>query len=174
MFTEGLGLTSTVEVCGVTQLPTEAVVLNVTVTGALVVLVNVPEIVAPLPLAGIPVTATVLSLVQLKEAAPLVLVVTILLMASPLQMVCEEGDIPVTPPSNTVNVAFALKAHPYGSVMSYVSVCVPAAGSNTPAVTPVPEKLPPAGVAVNVTGAVEHTSADAKLIGFAPHTIVIV
>ena len=111
-FTEGLGLTRTVEVCGVTQLPTDAVVLNVTVTGALVVLVNVPEIVAPLPLAAIPVTADVLSLVQLKVAAPLVLVVTILLMASPLQIVCDEGEIPVTPPSNTVNVAFVLKAHP--------------------------------------------------------------
>lgn len=116
VFTEGLGLTNTVEVCGVTQDPTEAVVLNVTVTGALVVLTNVPLIVALLPLAAMPVTAEVLSLVQLKVAVPFVFVVTMFAMASPLQIVCDEGEIFVMPPSNTVNVAFVLKAHPYGSV----------------------------------------------------------
>ena len=40
------------------------VIVNVTSTGALVVFVNVP-LIFPLPLAAIPVTATVLSLVQL-------------------------------------------------------------------------------------------------------------
>jgi len=50
---------------------------------------------------------------------------------------------------------------------------VPAAGSNTFPVTPVPEKVPPAGLAVNVTGAVEHTNADAKVMGLAPHITVI-
>ena len=60
----GVGLTRTVAVIGVPEQPlAEGVIVNVTVTGALVVLVRVPEI-SPEPFAAIPVTPAVLSLVQ--------------------------------------------------------------------------------------------------------------
>ena len=68
----GVGLTNTVavNVAGAAQpLASSGVMVNVTVTGDVVVLVNVPLIV-PVPLAAIPVTATVLSRIQLYDAAP--------------------------------------------------------------------------------------------------------
>ena len=61
---KGDGLTKTVAVVGVPVQPLAlGVIVNVTVTGAAVVLVSVP-LMFPLPLAAIPVTATVLSLVH--------------------------------------------------------------------------------------------------------------
>ena len=61
----GVGFTSTVAVIGVPGQPLAVgVMVKVTVTGALVVFVNDP-LILPEPLAAIPVTATVLSLVQL-------------------------------------------------------------------------------------------------------------
>ena len=61
----GVGLTNTVAVIGdPTQLLTDGMMVKVTVTGALVELVKFP-LMFPLPLAAIPVTETVLSLVQL-------------------------------------------------------------------------------------------------------------
>ncbi len=61
----GVGLTSTVAVIGVPVQPLAlGVIVKVTVTGALVVLVNVP-LILPVPLAAMPVTAVVLSRVQL-------------------------------------------------------------------------------------------------------------
>ena len=61
----GVGFTTTVAVIGVPAQPLAVgVIVKVTVTAALVVLVSVPDIL-PAPLAAIPVTATVLSLVQL-------------------------------------------------------------------------------------------------------------
>ena len=61
----GVGFTNTVAVIGVPeQLLAVGVIVNVTVTGAFVVLVKVPEI-FPLPLPAMPVTPAVLSLVQL-------------------------------------------------------------------------------------------------------------
>ena len=61
----GVGLTSTVAVIGVPgQLLAVGVIVNVTVIGALVVLVKLP-LMFPLPLAAIPVTEAVLFLVQL-------------------------------------------------------------------------------------------------------------
>ena len=60
----GVGFTSTVAVIGVPgQLFAVGVIVNVTVTGALVVLVNEP-LILPEPLAAMPVTVPVLSLVQ--------------------------------------------------------------------------------------------------------------
>ena len=60
----GVGLTNTVAVVvGPTQLLAVGVIVNVTVIGAKVVLVNEP-LILPAPLAAIPVTVTVLSLVQ--------------------------------------------------------------------------------------------------------------
>ena len=61
----GLGFTSTVAVIGVPeQLVVVGVIVNVTVTGAVVVFVNVP-LILPDPLADIPVIEVVLFLVQL-------------------------------------------------------------------------------------------------------------
>ena len=61
----GVGLTNTVAVIGAPGQPLAVgVMVNVAVIGALVVLVRVPEI-FPTPLPAIPVTPTVLSLVQL-------------------------------------------------------------------------------------------------------------
>jgi hypothetical protein len=63
-FTVGVGLTVTVAVVfGPTQVPDVGVITNVTVTGAVVVLVSVP-LMLPLPLAAMPVAAAVLFLVQ--------------------------------------------------------------------------------------------------------------
>ena len=62
--TFGVGFTSMVAVIGVPAQPfAEGVIVKVTVTGAAVVLVRVP-LISPLPLAAIPVTETVLSLVH--------------------------------------------------------------------------------------------------------------
>ena len=59
------GFTNTVAVIGVPgQLLAEGVIVNVTVIGAAVVLVNAP-LILPEPLAAIPVTVATLSLVQL-------------------------------------------------------------------------------------------------------------
>ena len=87
----GIGFTTTVAVIGVPGQPLAVgVIVNVTVTAALVVLVSVPEI-FPAPLAAIPVTATVLSLVQLY-VVPLTLPLrTIVCIAVPEQLVCEDG-----------------------------------------------------------------------------------
>ena len=60
----GVGFTNTVAEMGVPGHPfADGVMVNVTVTGALVVFVNVP-LMSPEPLAAIPVTEPVLSLVQ--------------------------------------------------------------------------------------------------------------
>lgn len=63
--TDGDGFTSTVEVWLLSQPLTLAVVVKVTVCGVLVVLTNEPEMVLVVPLAAMPVTAAVLSRVQL-------------------------------------------------------------------------------------------------------------
>jgi hypothetical protein len=88
----GVGFTNTVAVIGAPGQPLAVgVIVKVTNTGALVVLFNNPEMLLPLPLAGIPVTKTVLSLVQLKvvpETAP-VNCIGIILVSE--QIVCDDG-----------------------------------------------------------------------------------
>ena len=64
--------------------------VKVTVTGALVVLVNVP-LIFPVPLPAIPVTEPVLSLVQLNTVPVTFPLNMIEVIAKPLQLVCEEG-----------------------------------------------------------------------------------
>jgi hypothetical protein len=66
------------------------VMVNFTVTGALVVLVSVP-LIFPEPLAAIPVTVDVLSLVQLKVVPATLLLNTIFVMGIPEQIVCDRG-----------------------------------------------------------------------------------
>ena len=65
-------------------------IVNVTVTGAVVVLVSVP-LILPVPLAAIPVTATVLSLVQAYVVPAVHCSSTIVWIATPEQLVCEAG-----------------------------------------------------------------------------------
>ncbi len=91
----GIGFTTTVAVIDGPIQVTPAlvklgVIVKVTVTGALVVLVNVP-LILPAPLAPIPVTATVLSLVQLYTVPATLPVSAIVVIAEPEQIVCEEG-----------------------------------------------------------------------------------
>ena len=71
--------------------PDCGVIVKFTVTGAFVVLVSEPLIGEPVPLAAIPVTATLLSLVQLKTVPGNVLDKTIGSIEAPEQMICEDG-----------------------------------------------------------------------------------
>ena len=65
--------------------------LKVTVTGPTVVLVSVP-LILPEPLAAIPVTATLLSLVQLYTVPGIALPDnTIVVIAVPEHIICEDG-----------------------------------------------------------------------------------
>ena len=82
--TVGVGFTATVAVIAAApgHAPILGVMVNVTVTKALVVFVRTPAI-SPLPLAAIPVTVPVLFLVQLNVAEGVVLVSAIVVMAVP-------------------------------------------------------------------------------------------
>lgn len=86
----GAAPTVTVAVTGVPGQPfATGVMVNVTVTGLVVVLVNVPEI-FPVPLAAMPVAVVVLSLVQLN-VVPLTLPVITIGVIAPEQTVCTAG-----------------------------------------------------------------------------------
>ena len=65
-------------------------IVNVTVTGALVVFVSDPPI-SPVPLAAIPVAVPVLSLVQLKMVPATLPDRIIFEIREPEQIVCDEG-----------------------------------------------------------------------------------
>jgi hypothetical protein len=90
--TVGLGLTVIVAVAVVElkhPAPEEAAMVNVVVCATLVVLVRVPEMGEPVPLAAIPVRLMLLSLVQLNVVPDtlLGLVIAIFVMADPEQIV---------------------------------------------------------------------------------------
>jgi len=83
----GVGFTSTVAVIGAPgQLFIDGVMVKVTVMGAAVVFVNAP-LMSPEPLAAIPVTVTVLFLVQANVAPIVVLEFTIVVIVAPEQIV---------------------------------------------------------------------------------------
>ena len=83
----GVGLTSTVAVIAVPLQPlADGVIVKVTVTGALVVLIRVPEIL-PVPDAPIPITVARLSLLQLYVALFTTPVTTIVVIGVPEQIV---------------------------------------------------------------------------------------
>ena len=83
----GVGLTSTVAVIGAPAQPLAVgVIVKVTVTGAFVVLVSAP-LILPAPLAAIPVTVTVLSLVQLYTVPATLPLITIVVIVAPEQIV---------------------------------------------------------------------------------------
>src|SRR5258706_591872 len=87
----GVGFTKTVAVIGApSQLLAVGVMVNVTVTGALVVLVNVP-LILPAPLAANPVTATALSLVQLNVVLATLPDNTIVVIGLAEHLVCDAG-----------------------------------------------------------------------------------
>ena len=89
--TVGFALTVTVAVVEVLEHPAAvvAVMVKVVVCEILVVLVKVPEIVGPVPLAVIPVRSVVLSLVQLNVVPDTILglVITIFAIGDPEQTV---------------------------------------------------------------------------------------
>ena len=83
----GIGLTTTVAVMAVPVQPfAVGVILNITVTGAAVVFVNVP-LISPAPPAAMPVTDTVLSLVQLNTVPVTLPVNTMVVRDEPEQIV---------------------------------------------------------------------------------------
>src|SRR5512141_149147 len=87
----GVGFTSTVAVIDAPGQPLAVgVMVKVTVMGALVVLVKAP-LISPLPLAAIPVTEAVLSLVQLNVVPVVLPVSTIAVIVDAVQIVWAAG-----------------------------------------------------------------------------------
>ena len=87
----GVGFTRTVAMTGKpTQPLAVGAMVKVTVTGALVVLVNVP-LILPDPLAAIPVTVAELFLVQLYVVPLTLLLSTIVEIGDAEQLVCVDG-----------------------------------------------------------------------------------
>ena len=88
----GIGLTIIVAVMGVPEQPLAVgVMVKVTVTAALVVLVRTAAGTLPVPLAARPVTATLLSLVQLYTVPATAPVNTICWLDEPVHIVCVDG-----------------------------------------------------------------------------------
>ena len=79
--------------------------MKITVIGALVVLINVPLIGEPDPLAGIPVTVTLLSLVQVYVVPATLLFSTIGVIADPEQLFWAAGVAVAVTIGFTVTVA---------------------------------------------------------------------
>ena len=87
----GVGFTNTVAVIGAPLQPLAVgVIVNVTVIGAVVVLVSVP-LILPAPLAAIPVTVATLSLVQLNTVPATLPEITIVVIGVAEQIVCDDG-----------------------------------------------------------------------------------
>jgi hypothetical protein len=101
----GVGFTSTVAVIGAPGQPfAVGIIVNVTVSGAAVVFVKVP-LISPEPLAAMPVTVILLSLVQEYEVPVVVLESTIVVIVATEQMVCEAGVATATGVGFTRTVA---------------------------------------------------------------------
>ena len=91
------------------------VMVKVTVIGEAVALVRLPKIL-PLPLAAIPVTFTVLSLVQLK-IVPLTLPDNIMsVILAPEQTVCDGGVATASGAGFTVTIKLQVLVLPHASV----------------------------------------------------------
>jgi hypothetical protein len=136
------GFTTTVAIVGVVLQPfAVGVMVNVTVTGELPVLIKVP-LMLPVPLAAIPVTGAVLSLVQLYTAPlPLPLNETVL-MAVPEHTVCDEGMADATAGAG-FTVTVAVTGVPEQPLAEGVMVNVTVTGEpdvlvNVPVILPVP------------------------------------
>jgi len=147
------GLTTTVAVVGVTRQPLAvAVMVNVTVTGALVVLTKNPVILLPEPLAAIPPgTVATLSLVQVNIVPVIGLVKLIGPIDPAEQIVCVAGVAIAIAPGLTITVAVVgTPTHPFAvGVMVNVTVsCAPVKLVNAPLMLPLPLAAIPVAVAV--------------------------
>lgn len=141
----GVGFTSTVAVIGLPGQPLAVgVMVKVTVTGAFVVLVNVP-LILPLPLAAMPDTVAVLSRVQLNTVPGILPVSAIVVIAMPEHLVCDAGV------ATAFGVGFTkteygadVPVQPLPSVEVTPTVCVPAVFQVTVIeLVPVPEVIVP-------------------------------
>ncbi|MBV6441020.1 MAG: hypothetical protein EPGJADBJ_02697 [Saprospiraceae bacterium] len=92
------------------QLAVTGVMVKVTVTGNKVLLVSDP-LISPLPLIGMPVTPG-LSRVQLNVVPPTFPVITMVVMGSPEQTVCEAGVAIASGVGYTVTVSEAVAVQP--------------------------------------------------------------
>jgi hypothetical protein len=135
----GLGLTNTEALFE--QLLVVGVTVNVTYTGDVVVLFNVP-LTVPAPLLAMPVTVAVLFLVQLYTAPPPAPLNVILEIAEPEQTDCNAGVVVVTFEDEfTVTVeVMAVPVQPLAvGVMVNVTVALPPPVLvNVPVILPVP------------------------------------
>ena len=127
-----MGLTSTVAVTGVPGQPLAVgVMVNVTVMGALVVLVKVP-LILPAPLAAIPVAVATLSLTQLYPTPATALpVITMVVMAVAEHIVCEAGV------ATAVGVGLTVYVKVFGVPLQVTPVALPVTDISHP-----PFKLP--------------------------------
>jgi hypothetical protein len=146
----GFGFTRTVAVIGRPwQVFAEGVIVNVTRTGANVVLVSVP-LISPLPLAAMPVTVPALSLVQLKFVPATLPVKTIGAIGLAEQMVCEAGNAVTSGVGFTRTVAVI--GRPWQVFADGVMVNVTRMGANVVLVSvPLISPLPLAAIPVTVT-----------------------
>ena len=151
--TLGRGFTNTVAVIGVPGQPfAVGVIVKVTVIGAAVVLVNVPDIL-PLPLAAMPVTVAVLSLVHAYVVVPVVVLVAkaIVVIAIPEHLVCVAGVAIAFGVGFTITVAvIGVPGQPFADgVMVKVTVIAPnVVLVNIPLISPVPLAAMPITVPV--------------------------
>ena len=151
----GVGFTTTVAVIVapvqvIPALVNDGVIVNVTVTGALVVLVSEP-LILPVPLAAIPVTVPVLFLVQLNTVPVTLPVNAIVVMAEPEQMVCDGGVATASGIGFTTTVA--VMDEPVQPLAVGVMVKVTVIGAlvvlvNEPPISPVPFAAIPVTVAL--------------------------
>ena len=145
----GVGFTRTV---AVTAEPGQAfaagVIVNVIVTGDAVVLVKVPPILFPLPLAAMPVTDALLSLVHVKVVPVVLLLNVIAVIVLPEQMVCDTGVLITTGDGFTRTVA--VNAAPGQPLADGVMVKVTVMGAAVVLVT-VPLMFPLPLAAIPVT-----------------------
>jgi hypothetical protein len=142
----GVGFTNTVAIIGAPeQLPANGVIVNVTVAGAVVVLVSAP-LISPEPLAAMPVTVPVLSLVQLYIVPAVALLSTIVVTDAPEQIVCDAGAAIATGTGFTNTVA--VTGTPEQPLAPAVIVKVTVIGAavafvNIPLISPLPEDAMP-------------------------------
>ena len=122
----GRGLTTTVTLVVLAQLPDPAEIVNVVVCCEFWLLVNVPVIVEPVPLAAIPVRLLVFVRVQLNVVPGTLfgLLIAIDVMEVPEHVVCVEGVAVTVGPGFTVMVAVVVLEHPAAVDAVIVNVVV--------------------------------------------------
>ena len=147
----GVGLTVTVAVIGAPTHPlADGVIVKVTVTGASVVLVSVPEML-PDPEAAIPVTVPVLLRVQLYVVPLAGPERTIVVIALSEQIVCEDGVATAAGVGLTRTVAvIGAPAHPFavGVIVKVTSTGAAVVLVSVPEILPFPLAAMPVTVAV--------------------------